>query len=155
MFRSVWSFDVIHQVRIRAQERRTKNEEHTNKMKITRFEDIEAWKAARELCRAVHTATSKGDFARQYSLKDQNDRASGLCMDNIAEGFDGGSNPEFIRFLHYAQRSCTEVQSQLYRAYDRKLIEQGEFDNLYGLATMTHKIIGGFIRYLKKSQTTR
>jgi len=34
-------------------------------------------------------------------------------MDNIAEGFDDGSTREFIRFLAYAQRSCSEVQSQL------------------------------------------
>lgn len=37
-------------------------------------------------------------------------------MDYIAEGFDDGSSREFTRFLGYAQRSCGEVQSQLYRA---------------------------------------
>ena len=52
-------------------------------MKITRFEDIEAWQAARELCRAVDAVVSKGDFARNYALKDQIERAAVSVMDNI------------------------------------------------------------------------
>lgn len=73
-------------------------------------------------------------------------------MDNIAEGFDGGSNAEFVRFLIYAQRSCTEVKSQLYRAADRNLIESEEFKHMYDLASLVHRKIGGFIRYLKNVQ---
>ena len=37
-------------------------------------------------------------------------------MHNIAEGFDGGSNAEFIKYLRYSQRSSSEVQSELYVA---------------------------------------
>ncbi len=73
-------------------------------------------------------------------------------MDNIAEGFDGGSDAEFIRFLCYAQRSCTETQSQLYRALDRDHIEQADFNDLYGLANHTRNKIGGLIRHLKNKQ---
>jgi four helix bundle protein len=39
-------------------------------------------------------------------------------MANIAEGFDAGSDAEFIRFLGYARRSASEVQSHLYIALD-------------------------------------
>jgi four helix bundle protein len=73
-------------------------------------------------------------------------------MDNIAEGFDGGSNAEFVRFLVYAQRSCSEVKSQLYRAVDKKLIGESEFDAVYRLASEAHGKIGGFIRYLKHTE---
>lgn len=31
-----------------------------------------------------------------------------INYDNIAEGFDDGSTREFIRFLGYSQRSCSE-----------------------------------------------
>jgi len=37
---------------------------------------------------------------------------------NIAEGFDSRSDAEFVRFLNYAYRSATEVQSHLYVARD-------------------------------------
>jgi len=136
-----------HQLRTKNYELRTAN----FPMKITRFEDIEAWQKARQLCQAVEIIVSKGDFAKRFTLKDQIDRSSGSAMDNIAEGFDGGSNVEFIRFLRYAQRSCSEVKSQLYRAVDKKLIDKSEFDHIYGLATETHAMIGGLIRYLKSS----
>lgn len=70
-------------------------------------------------------------------------------MDNIAEGFDDGSTAEFIRFLGYAQRSCGEVQSQLYRALDCKYIDNNQFDKVYALAAETRKQIKGFRKYLR------
>jgi four helix bundle protein len=119
-------------------------------MKITRFEDIEGWQLARELARQVYTAVvADHQFKRDWGLRDQITRAAGSAMDNIAEGFDGGSNAEFVRFLTYAQRSCSEVQSQLYRALDQRYIEQPRFDQLYELAGKTKAKIGGFIHYLK------
>ena len=120
-------------------------------MPITRFEDIESWKLARELAMQVYQVSSEAAFSRDFSLRDQINRAAGSIMDNIAEGFDGGSNAEFARFLSYAQRSCTEVQSQLYRALDRNYVDQLQFDELYALTTQTRSKIGAFIRYLKQT----
>lgn len=72
-------------------------------------------------------------------------------MHNIAEGFDSGSDSEFARFLRYAQRSCTEVQSQLYIALDQKYLSQERFHELYKLTEHAHAKIGGFIKYLLSS----
>ena len=72
-------------------------------------------------------------------------------MHNIAEGFDGGSSAEFAKFLRYAQRSCSEVKSQLYVAIDQAYITQQQFDETYQQAALTHAKIGGFIRYLTKN----
>ncbi|MBL7177664.1 MAG: four helix bundle protein [Desulfobacteraceae bacterium] len=44
-------------------------------------------------------------------------------MHNIAERFDSEKKPEFIRFLWYVKRSCTEVQSELYVALDQQYIK--------------------------------
>lgn len=71
-------------------------------------------------------------------------------MHNIAEGFDAESNAEFIRFLRYAKRSCSEVQSELYLAMDEKYLTEEEFNDTYGLAGKTRAAIRGFINYLKK-----
>lgn len=120
-------------------------------MAITRFEDIEAWQLARDLTRQIYKATKEGRFAKDYGLKDQIQRASGSSMHNIAEGFDSSTNPEFIRFLSYAQRSCTEIQSQLYVALDQKYITEKLFQELYDLSQKTKSKIGGFIKYLKRS----
>ena len=65
-------------------------------------------------------------------------------MDNISEGFDDGSSREFIRFLGYSQRSCGEVQSQLYRALDCKYISGEQFAQVYELGSECRKQIKGF-----------
>jgi four helix bundle protein len=97
-------------------------------MKITRFEDIEGSQLARELTRQVYAVVMRGMFAKDFGLRDQITLASGSAMHNIAEGFDGGSNAEFVKFLRYSQRSCSEVQSQLYIALDQSYITPEEFD---------------------------
>ena len=119
-------------------------------MKIERFEDIEAWQLARELTRKVYRLTKKPGFANDYGLKRQIQDAAGSSMHNIAEGFDSETNPEFIRFLRYAKRSCTEVQSELYVALDEEYISSNEFKDVYEQANRTRAAVRGFINYLKK-----
>jgi len=117
-------------------------------MKIERFEDIEAWQLARELTRKVYGLTRKVKFARDFGLKGQIQDAAGSSMHNIAEGFDAETTREFIRFLRYAKRSCTEVQSQLYMALDQCYITKAEFQDVYDHAGRTRAAIRGFIKYL-------
>lgn len=117
-------------------------------MAIERFEEIEAWQLARRLSQAVFSLAEDSALKNDYSLKDQMFRSSGSSMDNIAEGFDSGSNREFIRILQYAKRSCSEVQSQLYRATDRGYCCDAKFQELYELARLTRSKIGSSIRYL-------
>jgi len=119
-------------------------------MKIERFEDIEAWQLARELARKVYRLTKKPEFAKDYGLKRQIQDAAGSSMHNIAEGFDSETNAEFIRFLRYAKRSCTEVQSELYVALDEEYISPNEFKGVYEQARRTRAAVRGFINYLKK-----
>lgn len=119
-------------------------------MKITKFEELKSWQKARELTKEVYKVTNADDFVKDWGLKDQIRRASGSIMHNIAEGFDSGSDNEFTRFLRYAQRSATEVMSQLYVALGQNYISQEEFEYLVGLNKEAHKLIGGFIRYLTK-----
>ena len=117
-------------------------------MAIRRFEDIESWQLARELTKQVYSVAMRGAFSKDFGLRDQITRAAGSTMHNIAEGFDGGSNSEFVKFLRYSQRSCSEVQSQLYVALDQAYISQDEFNSIYDQAAKTHAKVGGFIRYL-------
>jgi four helix bundle protein len=124
-------------------------------MKISRFEEIEGWKLGRQLTRKVYDITKHEGFCADYGLKDQILRAAGSVMHNIAEGFDGGSNAEFIRFLRYSQRSSSEVQSQLYVALDQQYISENEFSEIYSLADEAKCKVGGFIQYLLKTEKPR
>lgn len=119
-------------------------------MKIERFEDIEAWQLARELTRMVYRLTKRPRFEKDYGLRRQIQEAAGSAMHNIAEGFDSETNAEFVRFLRYSKRSCTEVQSELYVALDEEYISRTEFEDVYEQARRTRAAARGFINYLKK-----
>lgn len=118
-------------------------------MLIKRFEEIKAWQLARSLVREDYAVCGQGELAKDFGLKDQMRRAAGSVMNNIAEGFDSGSRLEFGRFLRYAQRSTTEVMSQLYIALDQNYLTPTQFAQLRKLADETHATIGGFIKHLE------
>lgn len=118
---------------------------------IKRFEDLEIWQIARELCRFVFMLSSKGEFSKDLSLKNQTRSSSGSSMDNIAEGFGRGGKIEFIQFLSFSNGSASEVKSQLYRALDFKYISEEEFKTGYEFADKLMNKIGRFISYLNSS----
>ena len=122
-----------------------------NMKKIEKFEDIIAWQRARELTRAVYGCSKAGQFARDFGLKDQIQRAAVSTMSNIAEGFERGGDKEFIQFLSTSKGSCGEVQSDLYVALDQQYITQVQFDQLYTCAGETGRLLGGFMKYLQQS----
>ncbi len=122
---------------------------------IVRFEDIEAWKLARELCRGVYRASRTGEWRHDIELRGQTRAAAGSVMHNIAEGFDAETHGEFIRFLRYAKRSCSEVQSELYLALDQKYVVEAEFLALFHQADRARAAIRGFIRYLQRDRSQR
>lgn len=120
-------------------------------MTIRHFEDIVAWRKARELTREIYKVTNRPNFARDYGLQNQMRRAATSIMSNIAEGFERDGNKEFRQFLSIAKGSAGEVKSQLYVALDAGFIERIEFDRLSQLATEIGSIIANFIRYLART----
>ena len=119
---------------------------------ITKFEELEIWKLARELANEIFDLfTGSESFSRDFKLKDQINGSSGSVMDNIAEGFERSGRNEFINFLTFSKGSAGEVKSQLYRALDRKYITQEQFDHLYEKTDLIGKKTGAFINYLNSS----
>lgn len=119
---------------------------------IKRFEDLEIWQHARELCKFINGLIERDKFKYNFSLKDQISRSSGSIMDNIAEGFERGGNKEFVNFLTYSKGSTGEVRSQSYRAFDIGLISQDEFDYLIKETNSLSERIGKFISYLRNTE---
>lgn len=111
--------------------------------KIQRFEDLIAWQKARQLTKQIYLCTAKGDFSKDFGLRDQIRRASVSVMSNVAEGFDRGSHGEFHHFLVIAKGSCAEVRSQLYIANDVGYLNAKVFNELMDLSIEVSKIVGG------------
>ena len=118
---------------------------------IEKFEDILAWQKGRELTQAIYRLSKRGEFAKDFGLKDQIRRAAVSVTSNIAEGFERGGNKEFIQFLSNAKGSAGEVRSQLYVASDEHYTTKEEFDDLYNRCVEIGRLIDGFISYLKQS----
>ena len=120
--------------------------------KVDKFEDLIAWQKARELTKRIYEVTRQGDFAKDFGLKDQIQRAAVSMMSNIAEGFERGGRAEFHQFLSTAKASCAEVRSQLYVALDVGYIAQSGFDQLQSLAEEVAKILGGLRASVQKQR---
>ena len=121
-------------------------------MRIEKFEEIEAWKEARNLNRIIYQISKRDPFKTDFGLTSQVQRASISVMANIAEGFDRQSNKEFIQYLYIASSSASEIQSHLYVALDLAYITEEEFKNLYEQTNKIKKLINGFIAYLKRKR---
>ena len=110
---------------------------------VNRFEDLVAWRKARDLTRGVYAATRKPGFMRDFGLCNQIQRASVSVMSNVAEGFERGRRKEFHQALSTSKASCAEVRSLLYVALDVGYLDQEEFEQLMAQAEEVSRIVGG------------
>ena len=104
----------------------------------------------------VYSAVNKNTaFQKDLRFMGQITAAAVSIMNNIAEGWAAQSNAEFIRFLTYSRRSCTETQNCLYIALDQEYIDDVTFQTIYNQALKEIQIIDGLLRYLRSKRTQR
>ena len=119
--------------------------------RIDKFEDLEVWQNARIICRFVEELFHTTEIGNNYRLKNQMEGSSGSIMDNIAEGFDKDGNKEFVNFISYSKGSVSELKSQTYSAFDKKMISEIQFKKLIEMCKLEKNKIGAFMYYLKNS----
>ena len=119
-------------------------------MKVQRFEDLEAWQIARELANQIYKITKQESVCRDFGFVDQIRRAAISIMNNIAEGFERGSNKDFVRFLFIARGSAGEVRSLLYLGLDQGYLTNSEFSECRDLCIRSGQIIWALIKGLRK-----
>ncbi len=95
--------------------------------KIEGFEDLVVWQLAIELAAEIYRHFEP---TRDFTLKNQIQRAAISISSNIAEGYERGSNKEFVQFLYYAKGSCGEVRSQAQLAMRVKLLTEARLNRL-------------------------
>lgn len=112
-------------------------------MKIEKFEDIIAWQKARVLTLLIYKEFKN---CKDFSFKNQIERASISIMNNIAEGFERLTNKDFRNFLFIAKGSCGEVRSMLSVAKDLGYITNDT--EMYKLTVEISRMLSGFIKTL-------
>ena len=85
----------------------------TSPSKINRFEDLIVWQKSMILAEEIYRITKQGEFAKDWGLKNQIQRAAVSIPSNIAEGYERQTTTEYIRFLTIAKGSAGEVRTQL------------------------------------------
>ena len=93
-------------------------------MRTECFEDILSWQKSRELSIFIYKLFEN---SKDFSFRNQIERASVSTMNNIAEGFECKTNNKFKQFLFIAKGSCGEVRSMLYLAKDVEKISDTDF----------------------------
>jgi len=114
-------------------------------MKIEKFEEIISWKKGKELTILVY---SEFKNCKDFSFKNQIERASVSIMNNIAEGFERRTNKELKNFLFIAKGSAGETRSMLNLALELKYLEKNSFEKMYNLTLEISKLLSGFIKTL-------
>lgn len=114
------------------------------------FEELYIWKRSRHLSNEIFK-----DFEtfKIFGFRDQIMRATLSIMNNISEGFERGSDRDFIKFLYYSKGSAAEVRSMLYLALDRNYISLERFKELMSDLMQITSGIEKLIRYLKAEES--
>lgn len=114
-------------------------------MHINQFEDALSWQKAKTLNILVYKHFKN---IKDYSFRDQIQRASVSIMNNIAEGFERNSDKELKQFLYISKGSCGEVRSMLILGLELNYIDKTQYQEMYILAVDISKLLAGFIRKL-------
>ena len=108
------------------------------------FEDLEVWQRA---CRQAVWIFKIFEDCKNWTLRDQIQRAAISVPSNIAEGCERNSTPNFKRFLSIALGSNAELRTQLYIARRIGLMDQ--LDNIITEAKHIPAMLHGLRKSLK------
>jgi four helix bundle protein len=114
-------------------------------MNILHFENCLAWQKAEILSLDLY---NKFKSCRDFSFRDQLQRAAISIMNNIAEGFERRTHKELANFLNIAKGSCGEVRSMLHMAFKLGYISRIDYERYCNLCIEISKLLFGFIKSL-------
>ena len=115
------------------------------------FEDLETWKSARELRKAVSKLVKTFPNDERFRLVDQIIRSSRSVPANISEGFGRFHFQENIQFCRQARGSLSETLEHLICALDEEYIDEATFQNHRKLIEHCWKVLNGYIAYLQRA----
>jgi len=122
-------------------------------LRYQRFEELPVWNDAIDLTIRLFQLLEKGQLSRIGDLKNQLERAAISISNNIAEGFERGTNDELIAFLYISRGSAGEVRSMLHLL--KRLSGKPELDRqleeLIGGVERISRQLGGWVESLRDS----
>jgi four helix bundle protein len=117
---------------------------------IERFEDLLAWQEARALTRESCAFGGIAPLNRDFSLRDQLQRAVVSVMSNTAEGFERTGSREKLQFMNIARASRAEVKSLLHVCLDNNHLDSSSVSDLQSRRTQISRLLSGLIRSVSR-----
>ncbi len=115
-------------------------------MTVQRFEDLKVWKKSQDLAVSIYNKFSN---SKDFGFRDQITRASVSISNNIAEGFERNTNPDFKRFLYFSLASNSEVRSMLYLSERLNYLNKQDSSKLINETNEISKMLYAFIKSMK------
>ena len=116
---------------------------------MSNFEDLKIWTNSRVIVNQIYRMMENH---KDFGFRDQIQRAAVSIMNNIAEGFESGSDAKYMNFLNIAKGSCSEVRSMLYVCLDRKFCTEEQFDSLKSQTVYISSQLYKLIEFLNNKQ---
>ena len=113
------------------------------------FEELPIYQKSKELCLALYRFDN-AKYVKDYGFRDQLQRASISVLNNIAEGFERGSDKDFIKFLYYSKGSVGEIRSLLNIAVELQYVSVADYEKLNADCLDISKQLSNFIKYLSE-----
>lgn len=110
---------------------------------------LDVWRMSMDLVTEVYKVTDKFPKEEKFSLADQIHRSAISIPSNIAEGAARNTKKEFVNFLHIAQGSLSELDTQIELATRLKYIEEQSWKELDIMMERIDKMLTGLIRSQK------
>ena len=114
------------------------------------FEDLEAWKVAREFKKEISRVSKQFPPEEKYELTKQIKRSSRSVTANLAEGQGRYHHKDNSRFSRISRGSLKETLDHLITAYDEEYISEKELSALRLKYNHCLKLLNGYINYLEK-----
>jgi len=111
---------------------------------------LDVWDKAIDLTVDIYRISETFPRTEVYGLTSQMRRASISVPSNIAEGAARQTKREFINYLHMAQGSLSELDTQLVIASRLEYVPTETYEEIGGRIETISKMITGLIKSLKR-----
>lgn len=121
------------------------------KIYMANYKNLDAWKTAMQLVKAVYLLTKKYPKEELYALTSQTKRAAVSVPSNIAEGLGRQYKKDTLQFLHISRGSLYELETLLNIAVMVEIITEEEFNAIIPVLEKALQVLNGFINYNQKA----
>jgi len=117
-----------------------------NNPKVTSFRDLVIWQKGLDIAKEVYEITKSLPKEEIFGIISQMRRSAVSISSNIAEGRGRSSKKDFVSFLHFAQGSLFELETQLILVRELYKID---LKNLPKMIEDEQKMLSAIIKKLK------